>query len=241
MTKLTFYPFEFNTPEKNMEIDNYFLRKGEGFVFRLYGWKPHGVSIGVSQKKENVCNTEYCKEKGIEIVKRVTGGGAVYHKNDITYMLSCPLDFFEEKTVLGVYRKIAQMLMAIFKSLKIECYFAGRVQRELRVEGMKKGIACFLLPSDYEIVVRGKKIVGNALRIEKNRILQHGSIAYDFDYKETAAVLNTSDEKLRQRVISLKEIKPDLTIKQFEEACITCLKGYGFDINVERKGLPLIE
>ncbi len=241
MIKLNFYPFGFNAPEKNMEIDNYFLRKGEGFVFRLYGWKPYGVSIGVSQQKERVCNVDYCKNNGIEIVKRVTGGGAVYHKNDITYMLSCPLDFFEEKSVLGVYRKIAQILLAIFKFLKIECDFAGKVQKELRVEGMKNGVACFLLPSDYEIIVKGKKVVGNALRIEKNRILQHGSIAFDFDYKETAIVLNTSEEKLRQRVISLKEINPHLTIKQFEEACITCLKDFGFYINVERKGWPFIE
>ena len=241
MANLTFYPFEYNTPPKNMEIDNYFLRKGKGFVFRLYGWKPHGVSIGISQQKENVCNTEYSKEKGIEIVKRITGGGAVYHKNDITYMLSCPLDFFEEKTVLGVYKKNAQMLMAIFKALNIECNFAGKVKKELRVEGMKKGVACFLLPSDYEIVFEGKKIVGNALRIEKNRILQHGSIAFDFDYRETAVVLNTSEEKLRQRVISLKEIKPYLTLEQFEETCVTCLKDYGFDVNVEKKGLPFIE
>lgn len=241
MTKLKFYPFGFNTPEKNMEIDNYFLRKGEGFVFRLYGWKPYGVSIGVSQKKEKVCNVDYCKKKGIEIVKRITGGGAVYHKNDITYMLSCPLDFFEEKTVLGVYKKIAQMLMAIFKSLRIECDFAGKVQKELRVEGMKNGVACFLLPSDYEIIVKGKKVVGNALRIEKNRILQHGSIAFDFDYKETAIVLNATEEKLRQRVISLKEVKPDLTVEFFEETCIKYLRDYGFDVSVEREGLPFIE
>ncbi len=241
MTNLTFYPFKYSTPPKNMEIDNYFLREGNGFVFRLYGWKPYGVSIGVSQDKNKVCNVDYCREKGIEIVKRITGGGAVYHKNDITYMLSCPLDFFEEKTVLGVYKKIAQMLLAIFKSLRIECDFAGKVQKELRVEGMKKGVACFLLPSDYEIMVKGKKIVGNALRIEKNRILQHGSIAFDFDYKETAIVLNTTEEKLRHRVISLKEIKPDLTIELFEETCIKCLKDFGFDVGVEKKGLPFIE
>ncbi len=241
MIKLGYYPFEYNSPSTNMKTDNFFLSDSEGIFFRLYGWKPYGVSIGVSQDKRKVCNVDYCNQRGIEIVKRITGGGAVYHKNDITYMFTAPLDFFEEKSVVGIYKKVAEILMGIFNSLKLNCSFAGTIDREIRKEGMKNGVACFLLPSDYEILVNGKKIVGNALRIEKNRVLQHGSIAFDFDYTETAKVLNTSAERLKKRVISLKEVLPDLTIKEFEEKCLESLADYGFDIDIKNKALPFKE
>ncbi|BBB33647.1 lipoate-protein ligase A [Thermotomaculum hydrothermale] len=238
MIDLEFYPFEYNSPQTNMKIDEFFLTKSKGFVFRLYGWKPYGVSIGFSQQKEKVCNVSYCEKNKIDIVKRITGGGAVYHKNDITYMISFPLEFYNDKTVLGIYRKNAEILMKIFTSLELNCQFAGKVKRELRREGMKNGIACFLLPSDFEILVNGKKIVGNALRVEKNRVLQHGSIAFDFDYEETAIVLNTQKERLKKRVISLKELLPSLTIQDYQEKCIECLKQFGFPLNFKTNCLP---
>ncbi len=241
MIKLDFFPFNYYSPETNMEIDNSFLSLKDGFFFRLYGWKPYGVSIGFSQEKERVCNIDYCEKKGIKIVKRITGGGAVYHKNDITYMFSAPLDFFKEKSVIGVYREVAEILMEIFKTLGLNCSFAGSIEKNIRKEGMRKGIPCFLLPSDYEIIVDGKKVVGNALRIGRDRVLQHGSIAFDFDYEETAIILDTSIERLSNRVISLKELLPSLTIEDFEYFCIKCLKKYGFCVNIAKKPLPLKE
>jgi len=234
MNKLNFFSFKNFSPEKNMQIDNRFLRKKDGFYFRLYGWKPAGVSIGISQAEEKVCNAEYCREKGIPIVKRITGGGAVYHKNDITYMFSAPLNYFADKSVVGIYREVASVLMKAFSLLGIQCQFAGEVKKEVRRQGMKNGIACFLLPSDYEILVNGKKIVGNALRVERGRILQHGSIAYSFDYRETAVVLNTDAEKLKKRVVSLKELNPSLGIPDVEKAFLQSFSEMGFEIDVKK-------
>ncbi len=233
MIKLDFYRYELFSPEKNMEIDNLFLKKGKGFAFRLYGWEPPTVSIGVFQDPKKVCNTDYCKEKGISVIKRITGGGAVYHKRDITYMFSAPIDFFNEKTVLGVYREIGSVFLKIFEKLGIDCVFAGNVSREERKKGMASGAPCFLLPSDFEIIAGGKKIIGNALRMEKGRIMQHGSIAFDFDYDETAKVLNTEPEKLRERVCCVRDFNKKVSIEDFERVCMDVLFEYGFDINVK--------
>ena len=235
MIKLNFYSFRDFSPQRNMEIDNFFLREDKGFVFRLYGWKPPAVSIGVSQIPEKVCNVDYCKQSEIPIVKRITGGGAVYHKNDITYMFSAPLDFFEEKTVLGVYKKIGEIFLQVFKKIGIECTFAGNVSRDARKRGMQNGVACFLLPSDYEITVGGKKIIGNALRIEKGRIMQHGSIAFDFDYEETAKVLNTDAARLRERVCCIKDFNKDISVEEFEKICRETLNENGFNICCEKQ------
>ncbi len=233
MNRLDFYVFENFSPILNMEIDNFFLKNHEGFVFRLYGWKPYGVSIGFSQKKERVCNVRYCEDNGIAIVRRTTGGGAVFHKNDITYMFSCPLTFFTERSVVAIYREVGGIIISILKRLGLNCEFAGKLPVEKRRETIVKSLPCFALPSDYEMIYMGKKVVGNALRIERDRILQHGSIAFDFDYRENAVVLNSDETRLRERVISLKEIDKTLTIKRFQQTCIDVLKEM-FEIRVKK-------
>jgi len=235
MTNVLFFPYSTFSPAENMAIDEYFLKKGDGLVIRLYGWNPKKtVTLGHFQKKEKVVNEKYCKEQNIAIVKRTTGGAAVYHKNDITYMISAPLSYFQDSSVTGSYKEIAEIFLNVFVKLGIPCQFAGTIKREVRKEGMEKGIACFLLPSDYEILADNKKIIGNAQKREGKRLVQHGSIAFDFDFSETAKVLNSDEEFLKRKVTCLKHYNETLTIEKFQEIFLQTLTDRKLKVNVEK-------
>jgi lipoate-protein ligase A len=175
----------------------------------------------------------FVRKNNIAIVKRTTGGGAVYHKNDITYMFSAPLSYFEDSSVTGSYKKIAEIFLDVFLNLNIPCQFAGTVKREIRKKGMEKGVACFLLPSDYEILADNRKIIGNAQKREGRRLVQHGSIAFDFDFFETAKVLNADELFLRNKVTCLKEYNSQLTVSEFQKIFLKALTDRKLKVNIE--------
>ncbi|RLE19203.1 MAG: hypothetical protein DRJ08_06730 [Acidobacteria bacterium] len=227
MTEIRFFPYEIFSPAMNMAIDEYFLNYGTGIAVRLYGWKPATISIGHSQKLEQVVNRPFCADNDIPIVRRSTGGGAVYHKNDITYMVSAPISVFQEHSVVGIYKEIANYLLNTLKKIGIPCHFAGTISPEERKNGMKQGIACFLLPSDYEILAKDKKLVGSAQHRDSTRMLQHGSIAWQFDYEETAACLRTRTDNLKERVASLNQFIPGLSVETVQNSLLETLKGNG--------------
>lgn len=224
MTDIQFFPYEVFSPSMNMAIDEYFLAFGTGIAVRLYGWNPAAISIGHSQNAEQVLNLPFCTENSIPIVRRSTGGGAVYHKNDITYMFSAPISVFQDRGVVGTYKEIAGYLLKTLKKIGIPCHFAGTVSAEERRHGMKQGVACFLLPSDYEILAQNRKLVGSAQHRNSTRMLQHGSIAWRFDYEETGACLRSTTENLQERVASLNRFVPDLSIKEVQDALLETLK-----------------
>jgi len=242
MTDILFFPYNTFSPDINMAIDEYFLKKGNDIIIRFYGWNPvNTVTLGYFQKPEKAVNIKYCKENNIAVVKRTTGGAAVYHKNDITYMFSAPLSHFEDSSVTGSYKAIATIFLEVFKKLGIDTEFAGTIKRETRREGMEKGVACFLLPSDYEIITDNKKIIGNAQKREGKRMVQHGSIAFDFDYLETAKVLNADEDFLRKKVACLKKITPDLTINGFQEIFLDILTNRGIKVKIEKDIFKFID
>jgi lipoate-protein ligase A len=230
MTDIHFFPYEVFSPSMNMAIDEYYLKFGTGINVRLYGWTPAAISIGRSQNVEQVVDIPFCAENGIPIVRRSTGGGAVYHKNDITYMVTAPISVFQDRSVVGMYKEIANHLLKTLKKIGIPCHFAGAVSPEERKHGIKQGIPCFMLPSDYEILARDKKLVGSAQHREPIRMLQHGSIAWNFDYEETATCLRTTSENLQERVASMNHFVPTLSIEAVQEALLQTLETAEFRI-----------
>ncbi|PJB78554.1 MAG: hypothetical protein CO090_06695 [Acidobacteria bacterium CG_4_9_14_3_um_filter_49_7] len=230
MTDIQFSPYEVFSPSMNMAIDEYYLKFGTGINVRLYGWTPAAISIGRSQNVEQVVDIPFCAENGIPIVRRSTGGGAVYHKNDITYMVSAPISVFQDRSVVGMYKEIANHLLKTLKKIGIPCHFAGAVSPEERRNSLKQGLACFLLPSDYEILAQSRKLVGSAQHRESTRMLQHGSIAWNFDYEETAACLRTTSENLQERVASMNHFVPTLSVEAVQEALLQTLETAKFRI-----------
>jgi len=102
--------FDYNNAFMNMAIDEALAESSKitGVpVIRFYGWFPSAVSIGYFQSLNDEVNVEACKELGINIVRRRTGGGAVYHSNtrEITYSVIGPVSLFP-KNILESYKLI---------------------------------------------------------------------------------------------------------------------------------------
>lgn len=231
MTDIRLYPYQQFKPDLNMAIDEYFLSYADGIAVRLYGWDPGTVSLGHSQKPSDAVDLDVCRDRGIPIVRRSTGGAAVFHWQDITYMVSAPLSVFSDRSVVGVYRDIATILRDTFLHLGIDCRFAGTVDAVDRRTGLRSGVACFLLPSDYELVVNGCKLVGNAQRRDTRRIMQHGSIAWQFDYALTAAVLKAPQLILERKVTCLDRLRPGISPADLTDSLLTTLKDAGHSVD----------
>jgi len=171
----------------NMALDEELLARAQSGekipVLRFYGWSPPAVSLGRFQKIEDAVNADACKRHGFDIVRRITGGRAVLHNQELTYSIVSRVDnpLFPH-TVHGTYKVIASSLLAGLKNLGINAEIVSRADRLAHlVKKEAKAPACFSSPSWYEIVVNNRKIIGSAQRRLSGAFLQHGSILIGYD------------------------------------------------------------
>lgn len=175
-------------------------------TLRLYGWNPPAVSIGYFQSLDEEVDTEVCKKLGIDIVRRATGGGAVFHEHEITYSIHIPETLeIVPNGILESYEKICGGIIKGLAELNVEAKFAPI--------------------NDIVVFANGapKKISGNAQTRRKGIILQHGTILLKVDVDKMFSLLKVPDEKLKgklienvkQRVIGLSDIiGSDFSYKQ---------------------------
>ncbi len=216
----------------NMAVDEELLARAQAGakvpVLRFYTWDPAAVSIGRFQKIEEAVNAGACKRLNMDIVRRVTGGRAVLHSRELTYSIIARTDDpLFPTNVLGTYKLIAAGLLQGLKNLGIPAEMVSRSHRNAAL--VKKGTkdpACFSSPSWYEIVVRGRKIIGSAQRRMSNAFLQHGSILMDYDAALEAEVIPggsgdvvTSIRRELGGNVSLEEVKQAF-VKGFAEALV---------------------
>jgi lipoate-protein ligase A len=147
-------------------------------TLRLYTWKPRAVSIGYFQSLRLEVNTVMCREKGIGAVRRITGGGAVFHDDELTYSIVCP----------------ESMVPAdIIESYRFLCGIICNALRGIGLNAMLSGI--------NDITVSGKKVSGSAQTRRNGNVLHHGTILLSVDYEMMFNVLKIPDEKLKGKMI----------------------------------------
>jgi lipoate-protein ligase A len=179
----------------NMAVDEELLARAQAGervpVLRFYAWDPAAVSVGRFQKIEEAVNAGACKQRGIDIVRRITGGRAVLHHRELTYSIIARTDDpVFPTTVLGTYKLIAAGLLQGLKNLGISAEMVSRSNRHAAlVKKDAKDPACFSSPSWYEILVHGRKIIGSAQRRLSGAFLQHGSILMDYDAALEAEII----------------------------------------------------
>lgn len=193
----------FKDAYENMAIDEAILHYCKIPTLRVYGWKPAAISIGYNQDIENGINVDYCKKNNISIVRRLTGGKAVFHDNEITYSFILPennnLIPFE---VNESYRIIANALVIALKKIGINAEMKKTPEKIVTP-------ICFNSLNWYEILVNGRKISGSAQRRFDGKVLQHGPILIDFDYNKNNLIFNSNDDfdnilNLKNRITSIK-------------------------------------
>jgi len=147
-------------------------------TLRFYGWRPAAVSIGYFQRIEDLCLEEYKRQK-LTIVRRFTGGGAILHRNEITYSLACPTnEFIAFSNIKETQQLVHQAIILALQSL--------RINAQLKRKQTKKPAPyfCFVNPAKDDVVEDGQKIVGSAQRRRKRAFFQHGSIKISPEIKE---------------------------------------------------------
>ena len=160
-------------------------------TLRLYAWSPAAVSLGRHQPDPEPAAAALLASRGVEWVRRPTGGRAVWHgppEHELTYSVAARLD--EPVLAAGpagvpgglaaAYRRIHEILAAALASLGIEAALAprrpvspSRVATAIRPTSR---VACFAASVPHEITAGGRKLVGSAQRRGRRALLQHGSI-----------------------------------------------------------------
>lgn len=148
-------------------------------TLRFYGWQPSAVSLGYFQDLESEINVAYCRENHIDIVRRPTGGKAVFHEDDLTYSLvsrdhTPPFS----PGILGTYLIISRCIVEGIAALGVRAEMAEKIEPP---GGEGPASHCFSSPSRYELLVHGRKICGSAQTRSNGAFLQHGSLLLRFD------------------------------------------------------------
>jgi len=150
-------------------------------TLRLYRWRPSAVSIGYFQGMTMEIDVDACQRSGIEAIRRITGGGAVYHdeNGEVTYSVCVPEKGPLPKDISGSYRAICDGL----------------------IEGLGRlGIDAAFRPLN-DVVVGQRKISGNAQTRRLGVVLQHGTVLLDVDVERMFSVLKVPSEKLKGKMI----------------------------------------
>ena len=167
----------------NMAVDEAIARAvGDGqapATLRLYTWSAPTVSLGYLQRTPGGLDLAACRRRAIPLVRRVTGGRAVLHADELTYSVAVPLRGpWRGLSVPDAFARISRGLIAGLSRLgvKADVGEAGVP----RGDGKETG-ACFLLRRMPAILVGGRKLIGSAQRRWDRSLLQHGSLLLQFD------------------------------------------------------------
>jgi len=185
-------------------------RRAMSPTLRFYGWSVPTVSLGYFQKVHEEINLQSCRDMGIDVIRRPTGGKAVLHEKDLTYSVVAQTGKpFFPGGLLETYRIISSCIAKGLAQLGIEACMSegGQCATQAPLEA-----CCFSTPSQYELLVKGKKICGSAQVRSKGAFLQHGSLQVDFDpYRTFTAIgkpldaVDRNADRLRRRATSVNE------------------------------------
>ena len=195
--------FKFITHENtdayfNIASEEYLLKHTDGYYIYLWMNSP-AVIVGVNQNAIEEVNLSYTEKNQIKVVRRLTGGGAVYHdEGNLCYTIIAPYD-----SEVDNYKAFTAPVIEYLNELGVNAEFSGR----------------------NDITVDGKKISGNAQTVYKNRIMHHGTLLFNTDVSVLAGALNPSKLKIeskgiksvRARVVNVYEcLKNKMTISEFK-------------------------
>lgn len=201
-------PFRQLSAYENMAIDESIFRANQRQdilpTLRFYNWQFPSISIGYFQDVKKEINVEACQKHNIDIVRRPTGGKAVFHDAEITYaVISTEKGVLFPQDILGTYKIISLCIGKGLSNLGINATPAcpNSTPRKGYLDA-----SCFSSPSRHELLVNGRKICGSAQVRSHGFFLQHGSILIDFDPVKTCTFMNGySDIYRKKQIIQLQD------------------------------------
>jgi lipoate---protein ligase len=177
-----YLPLATNNAAMNMAIDEAILNaRIAGEVpnsLRFYRWQPSAVSIGRNQNPQNEVYMENAKQLGVDVVRRISGGGAVYHdfEGEVTYSVIAKTSDLGTADITTVYTKIY-----------------GAITDALRLLGVPADFSSGDAKNCPNLTVAGKKISGSSQTISRGVVLQHGTILVKADIEKMFKLLKLKD------------------------------------------------
>jgi len=170
-----------NKPDFNIAMEEYCFKqmKEQDKIFILWINEP-SIIVGKHQNTIEEINTEYVKEHGIHVVRRISGGGAVYHDlNNLNYTIISN----ENKGVEFNFKTFSEPVIQTLAELGVKAEFSHR----------------------NDIIIDGKKICGNAQAYINGRIMHHGCLLFDTDLTVLSKALEAPKDKIKSN--SIKSVK----------------------------------
>ncbi len=236
-----------DTPElsgaENMALDEALLRSFDPAtslpIVRLYGWDPPALSLGRFQKAAEVLDLERCRADGVAVVRRVTGGGVIYHADELTYSLVCaPGQIPPAGSIKDSFRVLTGFLLAFYRGLGLEAAYAADVVPEGTRLGERTAF-CFAGKESFDIIVNGLKIGGNAQRRLKGVIFQHGSIPLHNRAATGLSYMRDQSPEHAEGTLSLAECGVPAEVHCLKEALAAAFGGYfGVDLQCDVLSAP---
>jgi len=177
---MKYIEFEVNNGQKNMQVDSDLLdfaieNRLKEPILRLYAWSPACISLGRNQN-DNFLDFELLKTQNIDVVRRLTGGRALLHDNELTYSYICSVESLKNgESIVTSYKEISQFLIDGFEKLGIKLEFGGNKKPHTKFD------YCMSISTGADLCYEGKKLIGSAQFRKEGYILQHGSILLDYD------------------------------------------------------------
>jgi len=144
---------------------------------RVYRWEPSCLTLGYNQSPDTV-DWAFCDREGIDVTRRATGGGGIYHDRDgdVAYSVAVPAEEVPGD-LLDCYHLLCEPILEAFARLDVDVDFAEESYPELHEP------ACYLreLHPAHDMVAGGRKLAGNAQYRQDDAVIQHGSLSFDVD------------------------------------------------------------
>ncbi|BBM42182.1 lipoate protein ligase A [Leptotrichia wadei] len=194
----------------NIALEEYCFKnlRDEDEIFLLWINEP-SIIVGKYQNTIEEINTEYTREKGIHVIRRISGGGAVYHDlNNLNYTIISNRDKGQEGFN---FKEFSKPIIETLAELGVEAEFTGR--------------------NDLEI--DGQKFCGNAQAYIKDRVMHHGCLLFNVDFSALGNALKVSKDKIeskgvksvRSRVTNiLPHLKTPITVEEFGDKIMEYMK-----------------
>lgn len=181
---------------------------------RFYRWNPSAVAIGKFQITEKEVHLESCAEHGVDVVRRITGGGAVYldAEGELTYSIIAGKDYLKVKDATEAYAKIYSGIVQALKILGLEADFDEGAER-----------------ASPNLAIKGRKISGSAQCHKAGIVLQHGTLLLDVDLEKMFTFLKVqwgetlmeTVNKARDKITSIKaELGKDISLNTVHQALV---------------------
>ncbi|HEU5013295.1 MAG TPA: lipoate--protein ligase family protein [Roseiflexaceae bacterium] len=170
-------------------------------TIRLYQWQPACLSLGRFQRSGDV-DWEACARGGVDVVRRLSGGRALLHADELTYAVIARTDhplFAGRGSILHSYHDISLALLHGLQRLGVAAELAPAARRRA------VSMACFDTPAAFELTVGGRKLVGSAQARREGVLLQHGALPFSPHAARLQSLLTCAIPDLNTTMMTLDE------------------------------------